>query len=78
MDIEQRNNDLDMIERVIDQPDGLQGLMGLIAEVCSLKADHLESNWQDSSMAKEWNGYAAGFMRAEISFKHIPYVKQVG
>lgn len=31
---------------------GLRGVLGILAEVCQGKADHLRSNWQDDDRGK--------------------------
>jgi len=67
------NEKLDCIEKILDEED-LGALMGLIAEVCSAKADHALECRQDYVLANAWNGYAAGFMQA---IEQIPYIKQV-
>jgi hypothetical protein len=41
------------VEALIDAY-GLFGLMECIEMVCHEKADHLNSNWQDETAAKEW------------------------
>lgn len=67
------NEKLDCIEKIIDDDD-LEGLLDLIAEVCSAKADHILECWQDESLAADWDGYAAGFMAIA---KQVPYIEQV-
>lgn len=42
------------IEQLIDA-NGLATVLDAIARVCSEKADHIETNWQDSVAAKAWN-----------------------
>ena len=69
------NEKIDLLEEIIDDH-SLCGLMELIAEVCSTKADHILSSYDDEETAKIWDGYAAGFLaQASISAK-LPQVKQ--
>ena len=63
------------IELIIDQI-GITGLCDLIAEICSAKSDHIESNWQDEILAKEWDGHAAFFINAAISPDHCKIKQQ--
>lgn len=41
------------IESLIDQY-GVSAVLDSIAEICALKAEHLRTNWQDETEAKEW------------------------
>ena len=41
------------LERMIDQ-NGLQAVLVALANVCGDKAEHLASNWQDTTSAKVW------------------------
>ena len=43
----------DQLESIIDSV-GLAYAIELMSVVCGEKADHLESNWQDYSAAKDW------------------------
>jgi len=44
---------LEQLEQLIDQ-NSLQGVLNTLADVCSEKADHLQSNWQDTFEANIW------------------------
>lgn len=57
------------IELIIDKI-GVNGLCDLIAEICSAKSDHIESNWQDEILAKEWDDIA------RLLFKLAQEIKQ--
>lgn len=48
------NEALDAIEDLIDKHD-LPRVLEAIAEICSAKADHVASNWQDYALEKQWN-----------------------
>ena len=43
----------DYIEDKIDQQD-LDTVLGYVSEICFEKAQHLETNWQDTISAKQW------------------------
>ena len=69
------NEKIDLLEEMIDDH-SLCGLMELIAEVCSTKADHILSSYNDEDTADIWNGYAAGFLLSSKSPDKLPQVKQ--
>jgi hypothetical protein len=41
------------LEELIDKSN-LVDVVEQLAQICRLKADHIESNWQDSALAKRW------------------------
>lgn len=43
----------DAIEELIDQ-NSLSAVKEALANVCFEKAEHIQSNWQDSDLAKTW------------------------
>jgi hypothetical protein len=43
---------------------GLQNVLNGLACICSAKADHIESNWQDTRSAKHWERAAVHIMNA--------------
>lgn len=47
----------DQIEGMVDRH-GLSDVLEGIMEICSEKADHLRSNWQDESTARVWDAMA--------------------
>ena len=69
------NEKIDLLEEIIDDH-SLCGLMELIAEVCSTKADHILSSYDDEETANIWDGYAAGFLLSSLSPDKLPQVKQ--
>ncbi len=69
------NETIDLLEEIIDDH-SLCGLMELIAEVCSTKADHILSSYNDEETAKIWDKYAAGFLLSSMSPDKLPQVKQ--
>lgn len=46
--------DTDSLEMMIDRI-GLTETLNCIAAICAEKADHVRSNWQDESLASEWD-----------------------
>lgn len=46
--------DMEALEGMVDRH-GVAGVLHMLAEVCSEKATHLESNWQDRTTAKLWD-----------------------
>ena len=52
---------IDALEAMIDN-NSLSGVLDLIAEVCSAKADHILTNWQDEATADQWDRYAAALL----------------
>lgn len=64
--------DKDNLEQLIDQV-GLPAVLTAIGEICSEKADHLRTNWQDVNMAREWDRSArkinsvAAFIAGEVA-----------
>lgn len=55
MDQTEREQEL---EDVVDAL-GLKGVCEALAEICSAKADHVRTNWQDEPRAKAWGKAAA-------------------
>ena len=54
------NKHLDDLETIVDEfPEGFEEFVELLAEVCSGKADHVSSNWQDYELADRWERSAA-------------------
>lgn len=43
----------DTLEEYIDR-EGLQAVLRALSEICYLKAEHAESNWQDRNLARAW------------------------
>jgi hypothetical protein len=43
----------DTLEQLVDQH-GLDAVLRALADVCSDKANHIRSNWQDETTAKRW------------------------
>ena len=59
--IADHNFKIDALEAMIDN-NSLSGVLDLIAEVCSAKADHILTNWQDEATADQWDRYAAALL----------------
>ena len=75
MDVLKHNERLDLIETIIDEED-LTGLMDLVSEICSAKADHIRTNWQDETTANHWDGLAAGFLKCSLTPTNLPFINQ--
>jgi hypothetical protein len=52
-----------VLEGIVDAF-GLQNVLNGLACICSGKADHIESNWQDHRLAKRWERAAVHIMNA--------------
>ena len=43
------------LESLIDRaPEGVEGVLELVVEICYEKADHVQTNWQDLGTAQWW------------------------
>lgn len=49
---------LDTLESIVDK-EGLAAVLLDLAEICSQKAQHINDNWQDTVLSKQWE--KAGF-----------------
>lgn len=45
---------LEDLEALVDQH-GLRGVLVALADIARLKADHVQTNWQDKGLAAAWN-----------------------
>lgn len=50
--------EMQAVEAIIDRV-GLSVVLSLIADICTEKANHVESNWQDAALAAQWESAAA-------------------
>ena len=62
--IADHNAKIDALEALIDCH-SLGGVLDLIAEVCSAKADHILTNWQDEATADQWDRYTAALLNLQ-------------
>lgn len=46
-------NIADQLEQLVDQY-SLKCILECLSTICSEKADHIRTNWQDRDLAKEW------------------------
>ena len=46
--------DMDRLEAMVDNV-GLSWVVDALAEICFLKADHIEQTWQDRALALAWS-----------------------
>jgi len=58
------NERLDAIEALMDACQ-VGGMLDLMAEVASAKADHVRSNWQDEKTAKVWDKIATKLLQTQ-------------
>lgn len=58
MPLIEHNECLAQLEQMTDKI-GIANVLGIIAEICSLKADHIDDNWQDNELASRWNDLCA-------------------
>lgn len=49
--------EMQAIEAIIDKL-GLSDTLHIIADICTAKANHVESNWQDAALAGQWESAA--------------------
>lgn len=61
--VREHNTNLDALEAMVDKI-GLANLVEALAEICSAKADHVQSNWQDDALAAVWDRDAAVLLKA--------------
>ncbi len=47
---------MEQLEAMIDKV-GARNVAYAVARICALKAEHLETNWQDRVTAKAWDRY---------------------
>ncbi len=64
--IQKHNEALDQIERLMDAWQ-VGGLLDLMAEVASAKADHIRENWQDEITARTWDEIATRLIMLQHS-----------
>lgn len=46
--------DCEILEMKVDAH-GVEGVLNMLSEICSEKAEHLRGNWQDEREAKVWD-----------------------
>ena len=66
--ISDHNAQIDALEAMIDSS-SLGAVLELIAEVCSAKADHILTNWQDEATADQWDRYSAALLGLRQIFR---------
>lgn len=57
--------DLPILEGLVDKH-GLSAVIDALIDICHGKAEHLESNWQDTHAAKEWTKAAKKLDRVTV------------
>jgi len=58
------NERLDALEALVDAS-SIKATVDLLAEVCSAKADHIMTNWQDEPLSSDWDNIAAMLLNVE-------------
>lgn len=48
-----RAENMTALERMVDQHT-MSGVLGMLAEIASLKEQHVNENWSDTGLAKQW------------------------
>jgi hypothetical protein len=63
-----------VLEGMIDKH-GLYDVLDMLAEVCTEKAEHIRTNWQDKKLASVWDqaGRALTVAQAAQSIKLVSY-----
>jgi hypothetical protein len=52
-----RSIDKDTLEAIIDIHT-LNDVVAMLSELCAEKAEHIEENWQDEALAKQWRRFS--------------------
>lgn len=60
-DYKTHNQVIDSLEALVDS-NSVRYVLEALAEVCSAKADHIRSNWQDEKLAKAWDAEAGAIL----------------
>jgi len=58
--------EIDSLEIMMDKH-GLDTVMLALSHICSEKADHVRSNWQDENLAKAWDKNAERMCRYKLT-----------
>jgi len=61
--VQLHNDAVDALEQMVDHSSFAQ-ILEMLAEIASMKADHIEANWQDEALADEFNYKAAYLLQA--------------
>lgn len=51
------NDDMNALEKLVDT-NGINVTLDMLFEICCLKSEHLQSNWQDKTTAEFWEHVA--------------------
>lgn len=60
-----KSTDLAQLEQMVDKL-SIIGVLDHLEEICYLKAQHLQENWQDRKSAKHWEKRAKQIQKAKI------------
>jgi hypothetical protein len=58
------------LEAIVDHA-GLRNVVWALAEVCWDKAEHVQANWQDDQLARDWNANAAMLNRFAEKLRNV-------
>ena len=58
------------LEAMVDSY-GLEGVLFALSDICSEKADHVQTNWQDNALAKQWKRRRTACNKAGDTVKAI-------
>lgn len=59
------------LEQMIDAT-SLEDVIEALAQICHEKADHVQSTWQDSNLAKQWTKRAQKLEKVQGQIESIP------
>ena len=71
MDTKERNELIDKLEIEFVDKYGLADTLDLLAEICSGKADHLRSNWQDEQTGESWDNAAGALLQTAHKLSYL-------
>jgi hypothetical protein len=59
-----------MIAAMVDHA-GLRNVVWALAHICWAKAEHVQANWQDDQLARDWNANAAMLNRFAEKLRNV-------
>jgi hypothetical protein len=69
--------DEDALEAIIDRAPSLRDVFASISSIADGKAEHLETNWQDTAAAREWNRFARAVDRFGAKVVRICFSRKI-
>jgi hypothetical protein len=58
------------LEAMVDHA-GLRNVVWALAHICWAKAEHVQANWQDDQLARDWNANAAMLNRFAEKLRNV-------